>query len=110
MSIRRVSILAAAAFAVGGAAAIAQSPAQSSPQAPTESPGLTVVGCVQKESAVLKRTPIAGNMGMDDEFVITFAKPAPAPGAEPKPDAAPPEPTGTSGSASNFGTVYRLTG
>src|SRR5262249_13136899 len=63
-------------------------------------------------SSVLKRTPIAGNMGMDDEFVITFAKPGPAPGAaEPKPDVEPPPAaTGTSGSAGNFGVVYRLTG
>src|SRR5215471_1020010 len=100
MSIRRGSMLAAAVFAIAGAAVLAQTPAT------------TVVGCVQKESAVLKRTPIAGNMGMGDEFVLTFAKPAPPPGAdEPKPDVAPPpEPTGTSGSASNFGTVYRLTG
>jgi hypothetical protein len=75
-----------------------------------QSPGISVAGCVQKESSVLKRTPIAANVGMDDEFVLTFAKPAPAPGAgEAKPDVAP-EPTGTSGSAGNFGMVYRLTG
>jgi hypothetical protein len=99
MNIRRASIVAAAAFAFGSAAAIAQSPA------------LTVSGCVQKESLVLKRTPVAANVGMDDEFVLTNAKPGsaatesePAP-AEPKPEA-----TGTSGSAGNFGIVYRLTG
>lgn len=100
MSIRRASMFAAAAFALGGAAALAQSPP------------MTITGCVQKESAVLKRTPVAGNIGMDDEFVITNAKPGPAPDAtEPKPDAdARPEATGTSGTAGNFGIVYRLTG
>jgi hypothetical protein len=97
----RPVIFAAAAFALGGVAALAQAPA------------ITVSGCVQKESAVLKRAPVVGNVGMDDEFVITFAKAggADATAAEPKPDTEPPpQATGTSGSASNFGTVYRLTG
>jgi len=97
MRFRGLSILAASlAIPVGVAVA----------QAPT----INVTGCVQKESSVLKRTPIAGDVGMGDEFVITNVKPAAAPGAdEPKPDVTP-EPTGTSGSAGNFGMVYRLTG
>jgi len=98
MNIRRASIVAVAAFAFGSAAAIAQSPA------------VTVSGCVQKESLVLKRTPVAANVGMDDEFVLTFAKQGPAAASEPAPDEPKPEATGTSGSAGNFGTVYRLTG
>jgi len=89
----------AAAFATSGAIAMAQAPS------------VSFVGCVQKEASVLKRTPVAANVGMDDEFVLTFAKPTPAPGmTDPTPDAAPPEATGTSGSVGNFGMVYRLTG
>ena len=107
MNIGRVSMAMAAAFATSGAIALAQAPTPA-PAAP-QAPSVSFAGCVQKESSVLQRTPIAGNVGMDDEFVLTFAKPAPVPGTEPKPDAAP-EPTGTSGTAGNFGTVYRLTG
>src|SRR4029079_14098069 len=73
-----------------------------------QSPSISVAGCVQKESSVLKRTPIAGNIGMDDEFVLTNAKPSTAADAL-KPDVAP-EPTATSGATGGFGTVYRLTG
>jgi hypothetical protein len=99
MSIKRASMFVAAAFATSGAIAMAQAPS------------VSFAGCVQKESSVLKRTPVVANAGMDDEFVLTFAKPSPAPGmTDPKPDAAPPEATGTSGSPGNFGTVYRLTG
>jgi hypothetical protein len=47
---------------------------------------------------------------MDDEFVLTFAKQGAAATTEPAPDEPKPEATGTSGSAGNFGTVYRLTG
>src|SRR5262245_42242767 len=102
MSIRYASI-SAAAFAVCATVAFAQAPA----------PAVSVAGCIQKESSVLKRNPIATSIGMDDEFVITFAKSLPAPGASdaPTPDVQPPpDPVGTSGSPGNFGTVYRLTG
>jgi len=111
MNIGRVSMLMAAAVATSGAIALAQAqaPSQSPAGTPPQAPSVSFAGCVQKESSVLQRTPIAGSVGMDDEFVLTFAKPAPAPGAEPKPDVTP-ESTGTSGSAGNFGTVYRLTG
>ena len=114
MRIRSASIC-AAVLAISGAAVVAQSPPQSPAQPPAQNPAqspsvVSFVGCVQNESSVLKRNPVAGNIGMGDEFVLTFAKPAPAPGAdEPKPEAAP-EPAAPSGSPSNFGTVYRLTG
>jgi hypothetical protein len=99
MNIRYASILTCAAFAIGSAAAIAQSPS------------LTVSGCVQKQSLVLKGAPVAANAGMDDEFVLTNAKPGAAPVAgEPAPAEPKPEATGTSGSAGNFGIVYRLSG
>lgn len=99
MNTRRVTSSVAAAILVSGAIGLAQSP----------SPVVTVAGCVQKESNVLKRNPVAGNVGMDDEFVLTNA----ALGASeaPKPDAAPPAAAiGTSGSPGNFGKVYRVTG
>jgi len=114
MSIRRASMFVAAAFATSGAIALAQAqapsqPAQTPSEASVQAPSVSFAGCVQKESSVVKRNPVAGDVGMDDEFVLTFARPAPPPGAEPKPDVTP-EPTGTSGSIGNFGTVYRLTG
>jgi len=78
---------------------------------------ITVAGCVQKETTVLKRDPAKGQIGeagMGDEFVLTNSMlnpkpeaqpPAPAPG---QPPAQPP--VGTSGSVGNFGKVYRVTG
>src|SRR6187401_1444653 len=101
MSIRHASI-SALAFAVCATVTFAQAP-----------PLVSVAGCVQKETSVVQRNPVATNVGMDDEFVITFAKLLPATGTttEPKPDVAPPaDPVGTSVSPGNFGTVYRLTG
>jgi hypothetical protein len=99
MSIRRATVFAVAAFAASTAIAMAQAPS------------VSFSGCVQKESSVLKRNPVAADIGMDDEFVLTFARPVPPPGAPeaPQPDVAP-APAGTSGSAAEFGTVYRLTG
>jgi hypothetical protein len=72
---------------------------------------ITVAGCAQKEADILKRPP-GGNVamiGMDDEFVLTNAA---LKGAQPTtaPEAAVPEPAGTSGSPTNFGKVYRVTG
>ena len=117
MNIRRTSLFAAAAFAMTGAVGIAQQyPPQTPPQTPAQAPSpaapVTFSGCVQKESSVIKRNPVAGNVGMDDEFVLTNSIPTlSADAAAPKPDAAKPaEPTGTSGSVGNFGIVYRLTG
>ena len=65
---------------------------------------------MQNESAVLKRNPIAANVGMGDEFVLTNAAITPAAGSNeaPKPDVQAP-PIGTSGST-GLGVVYRLTG
>ena len=96
MRISSVSIC-AAAIALAGVTAGAQSPVE------------RFEGCVQKESSVLKRNPVAANVGMDDEFVITFAKAA-VPGGDIPKSEVPPEPKATSGSPGNFGTVYRLTG
>ena len=104
------------ALSFGGAVVLAQSqqPTASADQRQaTPSETVTIAGCVQKESAVLKRNPVAGDVGMGDEFVLTHAVKGSAPGANdaPKPDVSePPAAIGTSGMAGNFGTVYRLTG
>jgi hypothetical protein len=103
MNTRRVTSSVAAAILVSGAIGLAQSP----------SPVITVAGCVQKESNVLKRNPVAANVGMDDEFVLTNAAIGETPGSSeaPKPDVQPPAAAvGTSGSPGNFGKVYRVTG
>ena len=97
MSIRSASI-SAVAFAVCATVAFAQAPA------------VNVAGCVQKESSVLKRSPVAANIGMDDEFVITFAKSVPPPDVPVPEGQAAPDPAAAPGAPGNFGTVYRLTG
>jgi hypothetical protein len=109
-----------AAF-LGCAAVSAQAPAKS-PATDEQQSGaqaFTVTGCVQKEAAVLKRSAVAGNVGMSDEFVLTNAllKKSDAVSDKAKTETEPPsaetpsaEPVGTSGSASNFGKVYRVTG
>jgi hypothetical protein len=112
MSMKRWSTSVAAAVMVCGMTAAAQTPSSANDQK-AASPAITVTGCVQKESAVLKRNPVAANVGMGDEFVLTNSAVAPAPGSNeaPKPDVQPPpEPTGTSGSLTTLGVVYRLTG
>jgi hypothetical protein len=115
MNITRMRIGWALGLSIVGAAAMsatAQQPVPGAEQSAKASPPMTIAGCVQSESSVLKRNPVVGNVGMDDEFVLTFATVNPAPGANdaPKPDAAPPQPAGTSGGPGNFGHVYRLTG
>src|SRR5262245_11543901 len=117
MSMKRWSTAVASALLTCGMAGAAQTQTPSTPattdQKAGASPAITLTGCVQKESAVLKRTPLAGDIGMSDEFVLTHSSVTPPPGSNetPKPDAqAPPEPVGTAGSAVNFGRVYRLTG
>ena len=113
MSMKRWSTSVAAAVMVCGVAAMAQTPSSPASDQKAATPAITVTGCVQKESAVLKRNPAAAGIGMGDEFVLTNAAVTPAPGSNeaPKPDVqAPPEPTGTSGSLTGFGVVYRLTG
>jgi hypothetical protein len=111
MSMKRMSSSLAVAVVICGMTAAAQTPQQ-----PTTTTGdqknaaaapITVAGCVQQESAVLKRNPIAGSVGMGDEFVLTFASLNPASATT---EPAPAEPVGTSGAPGNFGTVYRVTG
>ena len=64
----------AVAVALSGAVAAAQAP-QTTPsgdqKAAAASPAVTVVGCVQKESDVLKHNPMVSSTGMGDEFVLT---------------------------------------
>jgi hypothetical protein len=72
---------------------------------------VTVTGCVQHETDVLKRPAVQGNVGMGDEFVLTHSTiQTGAAAAEPQPSTAPApaEPTGTS--AASPGRVYRVTG
>jgi hypothetical protein len=108
-----------AAVCLSGVTAIgAQS--QATPASPpaaaaaTDSPVVTVIGCVQKETLVLKgNAATAVEPGMSDEFVLTNSKlstGAPSKDEPAAPTAAPADPVGTSGSASNFGKVYRVTG
>ena len=107
MSIRALFGWAAGAL-LGGAVVAGQSP-QSGPAADQKQDGsaITVAGCVQKEADVLKRTGLAGSIGMVDEFVLTNASNrTPMDSQEPKPE----EPTGTSGLLGTPGKVYRLTG
>jgi hypothetical protein len=107
----------AVAIAVACSASLAaqqSSPAQTPAQDPASAATtITVAGCVQNESAVLKKNPVTREVGMADEFVITNAKlhkgamaTEPSPTAEPQPS----EPVGTSGAGPAFGKVYRVTG
>ena len=107
----------AAMFVCGVIVAGAQQtpPASTAPASSQDSAkAITVTGCVQAESAVLKRNAAAGDMGMSDEFVLTHARLDKGTGTAPESssEAQPPNETavGTSGSASNFGKVYRVTG
>jgi hypothetical protein len=111
MSMKRLSASMTAAVLACGIAAAAQAPATSGADQKAP-PVITVTGCVQKESVVLKRNPAAAAIGMSDEFVLTSAAIAPAPGGNdtPKSDVQPQEPTATSGSAGSVGPVYRVTG
>src|SRR5260370_18560123 len=78
-----------------------------------EAAAVTVAGCVQKETDVLKPSMMAGNTGMGDQFVLTHAvlnqgaasAETPAPGSPAQPAAS----VGTSGTT-DVGTVYRVTG
>jgi hypothetical protein len=100
---------------MGGAVAVvtAQQPSPTtSAQKSDQSEVITVTGCVQPETAVLKRNAVAGGIGMGDEYVVTNAALSAGPGADmPKPDVQT-TPAETAGSASptGFGRVYRLTG
>jgi len=115
MSVKQLSGWFAAA-ALASAVVSAQVPAQQPPQQPDQKPAATagdtikVVGCVQKESDVLKRSAMATNVGMSDEYVLTESKLNPSSTTEPEPAAKPDEPTGTSGTDAKFGKVVRVTG
>jgi hypothetical protein len=67
---------------------------------------VTVSGCVQKETDVLKRPAAATNVGMGDEFVLTHVAIRTAASPSEK-EPSPAEPTGTSGA---LGKVYRVMG
>jgi hypothetical protein len=106
MNSRRLVGSLAATFLSGAMGLGAQAPDAAAGQA------FTVTGCVQKETAVLKRSAAVGDIGMTDEFVLTHSKLGSSSTAEPQPETKPAagEPVGTSGAASNFGKVYRVTG
>jgi hypothetical protein len=97
----------------GGVAVIAaqQQTPTTTGQKSDQSDVVTVTGCVQPETTVLKRNAAIGSMGMGDEFVVTNASLSPSGGDNPKPDArtTPAETAGTS-SPAGLGRVYRLTG
>jgi hypothetical protein len=96
----------AASFLIGAVGIGAQAPDTTSGQA------ITVTGCVQRETAVLKRNPVVADVGMSDEFVLTHARLniGTSPSDEPRTEQPSAEPAGTSGAASNVGKVYRVTG
>ena len=103
-----LALAAAMAFAIGVNAQTSQ------PQTPQTQPDpnqtITVTGCVQKETDVLKR-PAAGTgkVGMGDEFVLTRSTiKIGAPATEP-PTPTPSEPAGAPGMAEP-GKIYRVTG
>jgi hypothetical protein len=113
MSVKLLSGWFAAAL-VCAATAAAQNPPAQPPQPASDQPAaaqastITIAGCVQKESDVLKRAAAAGDVGMSDEFVLTKAMlNPPASPAGPPSEAKPEQPTGTSGAA---GKVFRVTG
>ena len=118
MTSRAVYGFITAACLSGAVAVSAQS--QAAPPSPAagaqaaDSPVVTVIGCVQKETSVLKgNAATAAEPGMGDEFVLTNSKlstGAPATDQSPAPAEPPAGAVGTSGSASNFGKVYRVTG
>jgi hypothetical protein len=111
MSRRLLPALTIGILVSGGMAIAAQ---QAADTQKSDAGAITVSGCIQNENSVLKKNPISAHVGMTDEFVIINAtlKKDQAPATEPKSEAEPPAqaPVGTSGTASNFGKVYRLTG
>lgn len=111
MSRRLLPALTTAILVSSGMAIAAQ---QAADTQKSDAGAITVSGCIQKENDVLKKNPVTANLGMSDEFVITHATLTKdqAPAAEPKSETQPPPSASaeTSGSASNFGKVFRLTG
>src|SRR5215471_4661589 len=93
----------------GAAAAAQQSAYPPPPSADQKTPTVVLVtGCVQPETSVLKRNPMAGDAGMSDEFVITKSTLS-QPGAKTDTNESAAESVATSGSISP-GKVYRVTG
>lgn len=111
MSKQMVSGSIAAAWLACGLAVAAQGtdmrPSSSAANQAAAASAITVAGCVQSETAVLKRNPAAGEAGMGDEFVLVQATLNPRPATNQTADAPPAE---TSGAPGNFGKVYRVTG
>jgi hypothetical protein len=71
----------------------------------------TVTGCVQKETDVVRSTPVTGQIGMGDEFVLTHSMLKLEGAAAEKRPAETGTPAGTTGTMpSTFGKVYRVTG
>jgi hypothetical protein len=112
MNKQMVSGSIAAAWLACGLAVAAQGtdmrPSSSAGNQAAAASAITVAGCVQNETAVLKRNPAAGDAGMSDEFVLVQATLNPRPATDQPPADAPP--VGTSGAPGNFGKVYRVTG
>jgi hypothetical protein len=84
--------------------------AQTPQTQPDPKQSVTVTGCVQSQTDVLKSAPVTGQVGMGDEFVLTNSMvrtATAAPTATPPDEPTKPEPTGTSG---GVGKVYRVTG
>jgi len=101
-----------AAILVGSMAFAFGVNAQTPQQQPDPNQTLTVTGCVQPQTDVLKSPPVAGKTGMGDEFVLTrSAVKISAPGTEasPQPKPTPSQPAGTAGTAEP-GKIYRVTG
>lgn len=115
MSVKAMSRVLAAAVLGCGAVVSAQTPTQQPTDRMADQKAMSstvkVAGCVQAETAVLKRDTVTGQTGMGDEFVITQAKLNRSTGAMEKPqtETPPSEATGTSGSMGP-GKVYRVTG
>lgn len=108
----RKKLLSAVGLALVGAIIVT---AQTPPQTPSQAKEvITVAGCVQKETDVLKRAPVTGTVGMSDEFVLTRATltrgPSPAEPRQTSPETKPAEPTSPSAGSAGVGKVYRVTG
>jgi hypothetical protein len=94
-----------AAILVGAMAFAIGVNAQTPQQQPDPNQTITVTGCVQQQTDVLKRPAVPGKVGMGDEFVLTrSAVRIGAPATEPPPQT-PPTPPET-----EPGKIYRVTG
>ena len=112
MRMRMLPASLAAMLLCGAAVGAQQSAADKPGPAPADqkaAASITVTGCVQPESAVVKRNAAVGDVGMSDEFVVTQAALNPgAPADKPTADQPPADAIGASGAG--LGKVYRVTG